>query len=541
MALQGLTKVGVALTALTEALQEVTGSSMVGFQQTAGVATTLQARGLLKKYVTDYGVVVNAPGDQSALIQHAIDTCPAGCELVFPYGTYIGNNINLRSNLVISGEGAFQGATQFMTNSATAPFFKASSVNNVQLRSFSLGSTVTRTAASPFLKFITSHRVMISHFFSYDAALVLDYDGGTEITIFAFQCFTNLYGTGVGAFLFGNVNYTGSVTFHAGYIRGTADDAPAMPEYGVRLRHIDVFSSDSGLTIIRMGHELELVPGAGQICNIVRLNGTVLDTGTVGLFIQPTGGATIRFCEFNNIFSVAESQAGWAIDGTNGLIEACSITGGSVTNCAGTAIAFFGAGVTNFKVRDVKLGNNGIALNINDAEVFAEGLIFGKVDSSTAGNQMCVALNSTARGHVRDCHFGTNFGTITGTSTAFSVYNNSGIDNWSQSNVTVTSSGPGVNSTAVIRARKEFNTVYLQGVVTIVGGGGSGVLVVPVPFPVRTHSFGVGGFVSGGARGIKVYGPQGGNGVLLTHIDDGSYPGGTTGAVIGFSCTYETA
>lgn len=488
----------------------------------------------------DWGVKGDGVTDDSAAIQAALNEIPAGSTISFNSGNYLFSNITLSKSVRITGSGYQQGGTVWINNSPTNPFFKATNKGNFKIDSFYAKPSVTPTGGSWF-QFTKCFRISMDNFFLEDYFLGMEFDGDGSINIDKFSMYTSIVGlSGTGGMRFGKNNYTGSVNIDNGYMKKLSDSIVGSPEFGIRLGYVDVVNIGPGMTIIQHGKDLFIDPHDAQFASLVRSAGAMYDTADYGIFIQPYNNGRVQACEFTGIYAGANNVAAMAIDGTLGMVNGLTISGGDfLTNPIGIDIT--GDGCNRIIVNGAKISANsdaGIHLS-NQANAYIKNCLIG--DGSLSGNNNGISLDVTVSGFVTGNTFTNNVNSITGTSVSMQVFDNFGIDNWKSFSPTVSSqSGTITTASGTLRYRKANNTVFVNAEITITNNGtGSNSVLVTLPFTVRTHATGTGRGQIISGKGLQVFAAAGGQNMAIRNSSDGSYPG-ANGELLVVSLVYET-
>jgi hypothetical protein len=521
---------------------EGAGDALVAVKQPYGsaVGTTQHEFNSRQLYFADWGAKGDGVTDDSAAIQRACNEAPSGSTISFGNGTYLFSNITLPKAVRIKGNGFQQGGTVFLNNSATNPFFKATNTGNIKIDSFYAKPSVTPTGGSWF-QFTKCFRVEIESFFLENYFLGFEFDGDGTINIDKFGMYTSVVNkSGSGGMRFGKNNYTGSVNIDNGYMKKLDDSISGYPEFGIRLGYVDVVNIGPGMTIIQHGKNLFIDPHDAQFASLVRSAGAMYDTSTYGVFIQPFNNGRVQACEFTSIYCGATSVAAMAIDGTKGLVNGLTITGGDfLSNPIGIDVT--GSGCSKIIINGAKVSANtdtGIHLT-NSANVIVKDCIVG--DASLSGNTTGLSLDVTVSGRMFNNIFTNNVTNMVGASVSMAVYDNNGIDNWSAFNTTITSqSGTLASASGTLRYRRSYNTVFVNAEITIGNNGtGSNSVLVSLPYTVRTHATGTGRAQLVSGKGLQVFAAAGGTNMAIRNSSDGSYPG-ASGELLVVSLVYET-
>lgn len=479
----------------SEDLASDAGSSKVGFKGSLADEVKVPLAVFLQPtfIVSRWGAKGDGVTDDSAAIQKAVNAVPGTATLYFDKAAYVLNNVVLTGLSLLGGDFS-QSGVNLINNHPTNPTFTGVSVNNLLISGFYFSSSVTRTASSKgFLDFTASHRVTVNNCFFWEYYLAVSFDGGTEINFDTCEFFTTKNGQGSGGMWFGKSLYTGSINIVNCYMK-VDDSATVLPEFGIRFGYIDVAYIDGSTTIIRHGHDVEIVPKTGQFAHLIKIVGGILDTATCGIYVQPTGGADVEV-EMVGCYSAAMASAAWVFDGTNGKINA-SISGGQVFNNGVSGVEAIGAGTVLF-LTGTRFANNQIGLHItNGATVYGMACAFGDFDNSP-GNQYPYAIDATAKGWLKSPILRNNFNPGTNPSLTFDV-----CDTWLDYMPTITAISGTLDAVTVSSARYKISDKSLEVQVALKAAntanfGASG-LIVTVPRACRTHLIGSGANVTAG-------------------------------------------
>lgn len=512
------------------------GDALVGVKQPfpSAVGMTQHDFNALYFNFAQWGVVADGT-DQSAKIQKALDEIPNGSTIELPRGSInIGQgNIQITKGVRIKGSGFSQASSGLVVAHTSNPHFKAVSVNNVMLENIYFDSSVTRTNGK-YLDFVTCHRFTVQGCFFWNFDLVVDFNGGTEINFVRCEGFTNVGGTGRGVMWFGKQNYTGSINLLGCYFK-IPDEVQLLPEFGVRFGYIDVAYIDGSTTIIRCGHDVEIVPGSGQFAHLIKIVGGILDVATGGLFVQPTGGADVEV-ELIGSYSTGMTTGSWIFDATNGEITA-NITGGQIfSNGSGAgAIDVIGAGAY-VNINGTMFANNQLALHGSaGCTIACRNASFGDF-LNTAGNQFPFAFDSTVKGVLEHCTFRNNLNPGTNLSPTMKVWNNFGVSDWKDYVPTVVATG-GMITTSVVRSAsykvsKEEVTINVA-VEIVANGTGSGQIDIGLPAGYGATQTATGQGIRIGSNGKALIGDiqQDRPNQIRVRQYDGTYPLQNNGSV----------
>ena len=483
--------------------------------------------------VSRWGAIGDGTTDDSVAIQKAVNAIPANANLVFDKPSYVLSNINLPKGISLTGAGFSQGGIQLINNHATNPTFKATDVNNIKMSGFYFNSSVTRTSsANGYLNFVRCHRVTVCNSFFWEYYLACSFDGGTEINFDTCEGFTTKNGTGSGFAWFGANNYTGSINVVNCYFKVDDSTGSLMPEFGLRFGYVDVAYVDGSTTIIRHGHDIEVVPnGATQFAHLIKIVGGILDTAKAGIYVQPVNGADAEV-ELVGCYSAAMSAAAWVFDGTNGKVTA-TLTGGQIFNCGVSAVEVLGSGVTVF-LNGLRLANNQLGIHVtNNGTLYADSPYMGDWDN-VAGNQYPFSCDATAKGHIKSPVLRNNINAGVNLSSTFDV-----CDVWTAYNPTITPVGGTLGPVTVASSRYKISnkTVEYEVAFTVSDNLATGGLVVSLPRPPRTHLVGNGRNVTQGAM-LQCAADPGNTSMLVVRYDN-SHPVSASGNLLVARAIYE--
>lgn len=472
------------------------GSSLVAYKGALAdeVNTTLKVFADPTYLLSRWGAVGDGVTDDSAAIQKAINAMPDVGTLIFDKPSYVVSNVTISKGVTLLGSDFSQSGVHLINNHATNPTFKALNINNIKIDGFYFDSSVTRTSSSTgYLDFTTCHRVTVQNSFFWEYFLAVSFDGGTEINFDTCEGFTTKSGTGSGFAWFGKTNYTGSINIVNCYLKVDDSTGAVMPEFGVRFGYVDVAYIDGSTTIIRHGHDVEVVPnGASQFAHLIKIVGGILDTAKAGIYVQPVNGADAEV-ELVGCYSAAHSGAAWVFDGTNGKVTA-SITAGQIFNCGVSALDVLGANAVVY-CRGLAFSNNQIDIHVtNGGTAFVEEPVSGAAYGG-AGSQYNYSIDATAKGHIRNPVFKNAFNAGVNLSTTFDV-----CDLWLDYAPTVTSVGGTIGEVTVASSRYKITNKSLEFEIamTIQAATSSDGIVVSLPRPPRTHLVGIGRNVTAG-------------------------------------------
>lgn len=517
-------------------LATATGAGLIGAKKSFATATRTQAdiNDEVVSLLDFTGIDRTGATDCTAAIQAAFNALPSGCTLRWPRGTYLFSNVTLTKPVFVLGEGLSQAGTIFKCSSATNPLFTATSVNNIGFSNFQVIPSVTRTA-NPFFKFTNCARMSFDKFFMQDYFRGFDFDGGTEINFEDFQMFTSIVNTaGTGGFWFGQNNYTGSITLNDGYMKKLSDDIVGFPEFGVRFGYVDVANIGSGMSIIQHGHDLELVPsGAGKFCHLVKAYGGMTDIATSGIFIQPSGGAAVRYCDFTDTWGISHTTASIVVDGTNGTVEVITFAGGELVADTNVAVAVYGSGTSNVVFEGIKIKSSNTAFSLNTgANVYIHDCL---LDGNTNG----IATDGTVTGRAWNNIFRTNSNPLVNTNGSFIAFDNIGVDNWIDFTPVVTAQSGSSTATATGRYRRAFNTVHFEMAITVTTvGTGANAILATLPVASRVNAIATGRAINSSGSGLVGQLAPGGTNVAIRTYNS-AFPAAANGEVLIISGTYE--
>lgn len=473
------------------------GDSLIAVKQpfTGAIARTQHDKNQEVMSVKDFGAIGDGVTDDTQAIQNAINNCPSGSVLMFPDSSYLVGHLSVIKPINLVGRGFLQAGTKLINSSTTNPTFSAESVNNIKFSGFCFSSIDTRTLSSTgFIDLVTCHRVAFQYCFFEEYYLAVSYDGGTEITFDCCEGFTTKSGRGSGFAWFGRTNYTGSIAFNSCYLK-VDDSATSLPEFGIRFGYVDVAYIDGSSTIIRHGHDVEVVPnGSGQFAHLIKISSGILDTSTSGLYVQPVNGSNADV-EMIGCYSASMSGAAWVIDGTYGTVTA-TINGGNCFSNGVSGLDITGAGATVF-LYGTRFANNQIAIHVtNGATLYADSPAFGDFDHS-AGNQYPWAIDSTSKGWIKNPVLRNNFNDGVCLSSSFDI-----CDVWQPFSPSVTALLGTLGSLVVSACRYKITSKSVEYEIALTAPSdsnlGAGGLVISLPRPCRTHLVGTGRNVSQG-------------------------------------------
>lgn len=511
------------------------GSSLIGFKGPLAdeVPVTLKIFADPTYLLSRWNPAGDGVTDDSAAIQKAINAMPDVGTLIFDKPSYAVSNVTISKGVTLLGSDFSQSGVHLINNHATNPTFKALSINNIKIDGFYFDSSVTRTSSSTgYLDFTTCHRVTVQNSFFWEYFLAVSFDGGTEINFDTCEGFTTKSGTGSGFAWFGKTNYTGSINIVNCYLKVDDSTGAVMPEFGVRFGYVDVAYIDGSTTIIRHGHDVEVVPnGAGQFAHLIKIVGGILDTAKAGIFVQPVNNADAEV-EMIGCYSAAMSQAAWVFDGTNGKVTA-TITAGQVFNCGVSALDVIGANAVVY-CRGLAFSNNQIDIHVtNGATAFVEEPVSG-TNYGGAGSQYNYSIDATAKGHIRNPVFKDAFNPGVNLSSTFDV-----CDMWLDYAPTVTSVSGTIGPVTVASSRYKITNKSLEFEIamTITAATSSGGVVVSLPRPPRTHLVGIGRNVTAGPMLQCAADPANANMLVVKY--DNTHPVVAAGNVLVARATYE--
>lgn len=512
------------------------GDALLGVKQpfTGAVDRTQHDKNQEIISVADFGASGDGVKDDTKAIQDAIDNAPNGYTLYFPGEKYLVGNLKISKPLVFLGRGFLQAGTQLINKSATEPTFSATGINNIQFIGFYLTSSIARTlSATGFIDLVKCHRVVFQSCFFEEYYLAVSYDGGTEITFDCCEGFTTKNGTGSGFAWFGRNNYTGSISFNNCYLK-VDDAATTLPEFGIRFGYVDVAFIDGSNTIIRHGHDVEVVPnGSSQFAHLIKISSGILDTATSGLFVQPINGANADV-ELTACYSAAMSGAAWIIDGSFGTVTA-TINGGNCFSNGVSGLDITGAGATVF-LYGTRFANNQIAIHVtNNATLYADSPAFGDFDNSV-GNQYPWAIDSTSKGWIKNPVLRNNFNDGVCFSSSFDI-----CDVWQTFSPSVTAAAGTLGQLVVNTCRYKITSKSVEYEITLTAPNNSNLgadgLIISLPRPCRTHLVGTGRNISQGPMLQCIADPAAGSMLVVSY--DNSHPIKSASNVLVMRAIYE--
>lgn len=520
------------------------GASLIGYKGSLAneVPTTLKVFLDQSYLVSRWGAVGDGVTDDSAAIQRAINAMPDVGSLIFDKPAYVLNNVTLTKGVKLVGSEFSQSGVRLINNHATNPTFKATDINNIQIDGFYFDKSVNRTSSTTgYLDFTTCHRVTVQNCFFWEYFLAVSFNGGTEINFDTCEGFTTRNGMGSGFGWFGKDNYTGSINIVNCYLK-VDDSATTLPEFGIRFGYVDVAYIDGSTTIIRHGHDVEVVPRAGQFAHLIKIVGGILDTASAGIFVQPLGGADAEV-ELVGCYSAAMAQAAWVFDGTNGKVVA-SISGGQIFNCGVSAVEVIGANAT-VNISNLRLSNNQIGLHVtNSGTMYADSCLFGDFDNA-AGNQSGYSIDATGKGHITNPVFRNNILDGSNLSSTFKI-----CDTWLNfPGVNVSAGSGSLGPVTVIyskyKLRRKEVSFELAFTVTNNNTGASS-LTASMPIACVSHVVGNGRNVTNGKMLQVTADPIGStanpDGKLMSmFVYDNTYPGQSGAYSVVVKCSYEIA
>lgn len=531
--------------ALRSQLAANNGSNLVGFKGSLANEVPVTLNAFLKPtyILSRWGAAGDGVTDDSVAIQRAIDAMPEVGSLYFDKPSYKLNNVTITKGLSLLGSDFSQSGVHLINNHPTNPTFKSTDINNIKIDGFYFDSSVTRTSSTKgYLDFTTSHRVTVQNCFFWEYFLAVSFNGGTEINFDTCEGFTTKNGTGSGFAWFGKDNYTGSINIVNCYLK-VDDSATNLPEFGIRFGYVDVAYIDGSTTIIRHGHDVEVVPnGSSQFAHLIKIVGGILDTAKSGIFVQPINGADAEV-ELIGCYSAAMAQAAWIFDGTNGKVVA-SISGGQVFNCGVSAVEVIGANAT-VNISNLRFSNNQIGLHVtNSGTCYADSCLFGDFDNA-AGNQNAYAIDATGKGYLTNPTFRNNISMGSNLSTAFKV-----CDTWmTHSAINVASSSGTIGPVTVIYSKYKLkpNEAIFELAFTVTNNNtGAAALGVSLPLACKSHVVGSGRNVTNGkmlqVTADPVGSPSNPDGKSMSIFNyDNTYPGQSGQYSIVIKCSYEIA
>lgn len=526
------------------ATSPVSGAALIGYKGPLANETpvTLKVFTDATYLLSRWGAVGDGVADDSAAIQRAVNAIPEVATLWFDKPAYKANNITIPKGVSLLGSDFSQSGVHLINNHATNPTFKATDINNIKIDGFYFDSSVTRTSTlNGYLSFTTCHRVTVQNCFFWEYFLAVSFNGGTEINFDTCEGFTTKNGTGSGFAWFGKDNYTGSINIVNCYLK-VDDGASTLPEFGIRFGHVDVAYIDGSTTIIRHGHDVEVVPRAGQFAHLIKIVGGILDTASAGIFVQPLGGADAEV-ELVGCYSAAMAQAAWVFDGTNGKVVA-SISGGQIFNCGVSAIEVIGANAT-VNISNTRLSNNQIGLHVtNSGTCYADSCLFGDFDNA-AGNQSGYSIDSTGKGHITNPMFRNNVLDGSNLSAAFKI-----CDTWlpfTGVNIAAGSGALGPVTLVYSKYKLRRKELFFELAFTVTNNNTAAAsITTSMPLACVSHVVGSGRNVTNGKMLQVTADPVGStanpDGKLMSIFNyDNTFPGQTGSYSVVVKCSYEIA
>ena len=228
------------------------------------------------------------------------------------------------------------GGSYVVVGGANAARFRA---DRLTLSDFHEGITVASDVASVE---ITGLRGLIYHDGDVPATALLHFRGGTDVRV------------------------SGVTADGGGAGRATA---------GIWVENLGGDATISGADIIRMGTDLLVNPGPGQIVTSLWVTDSFLDTATRGALWTTRGGGRIVRARLSNVWASSHTHEGIRVEaGVDGL----DIDGPHVLLNGGDGIAL--AGGTNVRVRGGQIAQNG-----GDGVHVAAGVSYWSVVDATVG------------------------------------------------------------------------------------------------------------------------------------------------------------
>ena len=477
--------------------------------------------------VKDFGAVGDGSTDDTAAIQAAITAMPAaGGGLYFPAGTYL-----VSSALTLSKSGAYTGdgyGTNIRTTSATANIFTVTA-QYAHVEQMQFTSSVVRTAGWFVDVNASANRFRLSDFWMSGAIGGIRTLALATVTIERGNIFDSVAGSGV------------VIRIDAGFdvsIRDIVADQGSQIYAGIYITNAgDVSIEDCQL--IRCGQALMATPGVGQIVASLWANNTFFDNSSRSLYLVTAGGNIVRSLFDQCWFSSSQNEGIRLETSAGGVINGVDFNGCHIFLNAGNGIQIGDTGVSNVRIADCVIANNGgngvnVAAGVGTVSIQSSRIGNTHGLTGNTGDGITFAAGAGDNIHVVNNDLRGNTGsamTLGATGSNVITDNNIGYGPWIQYTPTVASVTGSITTlgTVVGRYRRLHKTLMLElNIAITTNGTGATAVTATLPSGFTANSDHVISGRENSVTGAMLQGLVAAAGTLVSITKyDNTYPGGS--------------
>jgi hypothetical protein len=520
------------------------GAGLVGYVNPLGAAIrrALDTRLSDIVYAADYGMIANPATDNSGALLLAQAALPTtGGVIKIPRGSSGVGSVSFTKAIRLEGDGPK--ACTLVSLSATGDVitFTGSGSGAADL---GFDSAANRTSGA-YLKFSGAWYSAADNLSFTKQFIGIDVDSciGVDITtLHTVDGTPDSVASGGALVRVGKTAYCGGINI--GNITSDVNTAALKPTNGILLHYCDVATISRVLTIHNV-NGIQMAPASGQICALVKITDSDIDTGGRGLVVNPAAGGQVLRCMLSNTWIGANSGDGIDISGAAGTVNGFHFFGATLVSNGTIGANIHGALAQNITFDGCQAaGNGGNGLQVTGgANCTWDGGGLGRGDAAGGNVSNGYGVDATSTGAVRNCDCSGNVGgPYSNANPSGFMSANNGPYSWELFPASITTTGGALTTaTATVYYKRVDKTVHYRVKFGITANGaGTGAISVSMPYLSSGLNQSSASGIDVGSRYALTGFMDASSANILIYKYDGTYAGGTgiTGWVSG---TYEIA